>query len=139
MQGRAGLRMRELLPPSLCQCLTLGCGAPTPMQQVIMLRRGRGALGLRVRDLLPPGMRWCLVSNYMIDIEYQLAEAPALLDDSLRLVIVHGDRNADRYNLPPGSLNFSRGMRVSHIRARSQGRWTPCMSSFPVQSKVVPC
>ncbi|KAK9834326.1 hypothetical protein WJX81_007076 [Elliptochloris bilobata] len=54
-----------------------------------------GALGLRMRDLLRPGMRWCLISNYMIDIEYQLVEAPALLDDGLRVVIVHGDRHPE--------------------------------------------
>lgn len=57
---------------------------------------GRGALGLRVRDLLPPGMRWILISNYMFDIEYQIADAPALLHDGLRVVIVQGDRNPKR-------------------------------------------
>ena len=57
---------------------------------------GRGALGLRMRHLLPPGMRWILISNYMIDIEYQIADAPALLHDGLRVVIVHGERDAER-------------------------------------------
>ena len=58
--------------------------------------RGRGALGLRMRDLLPPGLRWVLVSKYMIDIEWQLDAAPALLRDGLRVVIVHGDRHAEK-------------------------------------------
>jgi len=49
-----------------------------------------------MRDLLPPGLRWVLVSNYMIDIGWQLEAAPALLRDGLRVVIVHGDRHAEK-------------------------------------------
>ena len=49
-----------------------------------------------MRDLLPPGLRWVLVSNYMIDIGWQLDAAPALLRDGLRVVIVHGDRHAEK-------------------------------------------
>jgi len=78
--------------------------------------RGRGALGLRMRDLLPPGPRWVLVSNYMIDIGWQLEAAPALLRDGLRVVIVHGDRHAEKCCPTPTAL-----LKVLHSPARAAG------------------
>lgn len=41
-------------------------------------------------ELLPRGMRWCLLSNYQISLGSQVLAAPALLEDGVRLVIVHG-------------------------------------------------
>lgn len=58
----------------------------------------RACLGVRLRDLVQGPFRWALLSNYMIDTRWLLSAVPALLRPDLRLLIVHGEREA-RY--PP--------------------------------------
>lgn len=98
-----GLTLRSCSFGGACYDNTLQRVCP---ERVTAASRGRGALGLRMCDLLRPGLRWVLMSNYMIDINWQVKEAPVLLEDGLRVVIVHGDRHPEECG--PSSA-FARG------------------------------
>lgn len=64
----------------------------------------RACLGVRLRDLLQGPFRWALLSNYMIDTRWLLSAVPALLRPDLRLLIVHGERDARYASGPPWGI-----------------------------------
>lgn len=69
-----------------------------------------------------------MVSNYMIDINWLILAAPALLADGLRVIIVHGDRHAEKCGL------FANGCACGSSEVSDPGwvwriiRMVPCTS-----------
>ncbi len=53
-------------------------------------------LGLKLSDVVCGRMRWVFISNYMVDLQWLLSEAPDLADAD-RLMIAHGWRRPVRY------------------------------------------
>ena len=53
-------------------------------------------LGLKLSDLVCGRMRWVFISNYMVDLQWLLSEAPDLANAD-RLMVAHGWRRPARY------------------------------------------
>ena len=101
-------------------------------------------LGLKLSDLVCGRMRWVFISNYMVDLQWLLSEAPDLADAD-QLMIAHGWRRPVRCAGSHVRHHFTHCRRgcarlptklVCSVARRSVAKWRRQIDACPVKHKL---